>query len=152
MTLLIVCLGNICRSSMAEGIMKSLIKQHNLDWQVHSAGTESYHIGEPPHQSAQKTCHNNGIDISTQRARRFERNDFDRFDKIYAMAGDVLSELTHLGGTAFDETKTTLFLDELYPGQKRSVPDPWYGTEADFKTVFEMIKATCVAIIAKYKS
>jgi protein-tyrosine phosphatase len=67
------------------------------------------------------------------------------------MAEDVLSELKHIGGTDFDETKATLFLNELYPGQNRSVPDPWYGTEADYKTVFEIIKANCEAIIDKYK-
>jgi protein-tyrosine phosphatase len=152
MKILMVCLGNICRSPMAEGIMNTLIQQQKPDWEVRSAGTESYHIGAPPHKLAQKICQKNHIDISHQRARRLERADFLRFDKIYAMAGDVLSEIRYNAGSAFDETKAVLFLDELYPGENRSVPDPWYGEEADYESVFQLLETTCKAIMEKYGS
>lgn len=146
-----VCLGNICRSPIAEGIMNHKISQHGLNWSVSSAGTESYHIGEPPHSFSQKVCHSFGIDISKQRARKFVREDFNNFDKIYAMAGDVLQEIKYQAGSSFDNTKASLFLNELHPGTNRSVPDPWYGPEAGYSEVYDLIERTCEAIINKYK-
>lgn len=151
MRILMVCLGNICRSPIAEGIMKHKILQHGLSWEVQSAGTESYHIGEPPHSFSQKVCHSFGIDISKQRARKFVREDFDNFDKIYAMAGDVLQEIKYQAGSSFDSTKASLFLNELHPGANRSVPDPWYGPEAGYSEVYDLIERNCEAIINKYK-
>lgn len=151
MRILMVCLGNICRSPIAEGILRAKISQNNLDWEVRSAGTESYHIGEAPHSFSQKVCHNSGIDISGQRARRFEYADFDAYDKIYAMAHDVLKEIKYMSGTHFKPEKVSLFLNELYPGANRSVPDPWYGPEDGFTEVYELIDKTCDAIIHKYR-
>ncbi len=150
MRILMVCLGNICRSPIAEGLMKDIIKQNNLDWTVFSAGTENYHIGEPPHLFSQKICQKNGVDISRQRARLFDVADMEKYDKIYAMATDVLKAIRQKAGRQFDETKISLFLDELYPGQSRSVPDPWYGPEEGYEEVFDMIQKTCKAIIFKY--
>ncbi len=150
MRILMVCLGNICRSPIAEGLMHDQIQQHQLNWTVESAGTESYHIGQPPHIFSQKICQKNGINISSQRARLFRKEDIDQYDKIYAMAEDVLMNIKHIAGTQFDSDKIKLFLNELYPGSNRSVPDPWYGPEDGYSEVFDLINETCTTIIRKY--
>ena len=152
MRILMVCLGNICRSPIAEGVMRNIALLNNLNWQIASAGTENYHIGEPPHSYSQKVCQKHGIDISQQRARKFVASDFEQFDKIYAMSQDVLAEIKYQAGSAFDEGKISLFLNELYPGSNRSVPDPWYGPEEGYTEVYEMIERTCLGIAAKYRS
>lgn len=150
MRILMVCLGNICRSPIAEGVMRHKIQEHGLDWEVASAGTESYHIGEAPHRFSQKICLQHGVDISSQCARKFVREDFARYDKIYAMASDVYDEIKRIGGAGADMGKVSLFLNELRPGSNESVPDPWYGTERDYTPVYEMIADTCDAIIHRY--
>lgn len=151
MRILMVCLGNICRSPIAEGLMRNKIEQNGLDWEVDSAGTESYHIGEPPHRYSQKVCLANGVDISSQRARKFTAKDFEQFDKIYAMAADVYNEIKHIGGYKADMSRVELFVNELWPGTNKSVPDPWYGTEEGYLPVYELINQTCDAILEKYK-
>ena len=103
MKILMVCLGNICRSPLAEGILQHKAKEAGLSWQVESAGTESYHIGEPPHHLSQKVAKLNGIDICEQRARRFVKEDFSRYDKIYAMSADVLEEMKRMAKDRFDQ-------------------------------------------------
>jgi len=108
-----VCLGNICRSPIAEGLMKDKILKNKLDWTVDSAGTESYHIGEAPHQFSQKICLANNVDISMQRARKFVKEDLQRYDKIYAMAGDVYQEIKKIGGKGADLSNVDYFLNEL---------------------------------------
>lgn len=151
MRILMVCLGNICRSPIAEGLMRHKIQQHGLSWEVASAGTNNYHIGEAPHRFSQKVCLLNGVDISAQRARRLTTADFGQYDIIYAMAGDVYSEIERIGGRHADMDKVTYFLDELEPGSNASVPDPWYGNEDGYMPVYELINRTCDAIIEKYK-
>jgi protein-tyrosine phosphatase len=131
-------------------LLRHKAQQAGLDWQVESAGTNGYHIGEPPHKLARKVAMANGIDIGNQRARLFSKEVFDRFDKVYAMADDVLEEMMRIGHEKWDATKTDLFLNELYPGKNKSVPDPWYGEEPGFHEVFHMIDETCTAIIRKY--
>ena len=150
MKILMVCLGNICRSPLAEGILQHKAKEAGLNWQVESAGTESYHIGEPPHHLSQKVAKLNGIDICEQRARRFVKVDFSRYDKIYAMSADVLEEMKRMAKDHFDESRTDLILNELFPDEHRSVPDPWYGEEPGFHDVFALIDEACDAIIEKY--
>ncbi len=150
MKILMVCLGNICRSPMAEGLMRKKIEANGLKWEVDSAGTESFHVGEPPHRLAQKVASGKHIDISHQRARQFRPSDFKEFDKIYAMATDVYQEIMEIGGTAAEDSKVDLFLNELYPGENRSVPDPWYGGEDGFHTAWNLIEGACERIIEKY--
>ena len=145
-----VCLGNICRSPMAEGILQDLIIQHRLPWTVASAGTASYHTGSPPHKLAQKICQKHNIRIAHQRARSFIASDMLDFDKIYAMSADVLEEIKRLSGPSFNPDKSGLLLDECYPGANRSVPDPWYGTEKDYVTAFQLIEEACHALIRKH--
>lgn len=152
MKILVVCLGNICRSPIAEGLLRHKIKQHGLNWQVDSAGTNSYHTGEAPHRHSQKVCLMNGVDISGQRAKRFSAADFERYDIIYAMADDVYEEIRRMGGKHADMDKVEYFLNELEPGGNGSVPDPWYGNEDGYMPVYELIDRTCDAIIEKYKN
>ena len=150
MKILMVCLGNICRSPMAEGILQKKIEQAGLSWQVDSAGTNGYHIGEAPHRLSQKVALQNGIDISRQLSRKFVKEDIDRFDKIYAMANDVVDEMKMIARNKFDAAKVDLLLNENYPGQNRDVPDPWSGPEADYHEVYELIEKACDALIKKY--
>ncbi|MCX8019863.1 MAG: low molecular weight phosphotyrosine protein phosphatase [Chitinophagaceae bacterium] len=145
-----VCLGNICRSPMAEGILKKLVKQYNLNWEVASAGTNDYHRGEPPHPLARKVCHIHGINIDSIRKRKFCATDFKEYDRIYAMATDVLEEMRYIAGKDFDARKAGLLMDELYPGRRISVPDPWYGPEDAFHQAYKMIENACKALVEKY--
>ena len=150
MKILIVCLGDICRSPLAEGILQDKAFKAGLTWSIESAGTNSYHIGEPPHPLSQKVAKLNGIDISKQRARRFTANDFEVYDKIYALAKDVLDEMRRISKNKFDESKTDLLMNELYPGKNMDVPDPWYGPEPGYHEVYKMIDEVCDSIIEKY--
>ncbi len=145
-----VCLGNICRSPLAEGIMKQKIKQHGLPWLIDSAGTNGYHAGEPPHRLSQKVAAMHGIDISKQKARDLVPEDFEIFDHIYAMATDVMIEVQFIAGKKFDSEKISLLMDEVYPGKNRDVPDPWYGPEAGYHQVFDMIDTACDKIISNH--
>jgi len=145
-----VCLGNICRSPLAEGVLQQKAFDAGLNWSVESAGTNGYHVGEAPHRLSQKVAKLHGIDISRQRARSFIKKDLERFDLIYAMATDVVYDMRRIAGNEWNEKKVDLFLNELYPGQNRSVPDPWYGTEPDYHEVYELIDRTCDIIIEKY--
>lgn len=150
MKILMVCLGNICRSPLAEGVLKHKAAKAGLPWTVESAGTNGYHVGEAPHRLSQKVAQLNGIDICKQRARRFVKEDFDRYDKIYAMAYDVVDDMRRIAKEKYDESKVDLFLNELHPGENRSVPDPWYGTEPGYHDVYGLIDQTCEAIVQRY--
>ena len=146
-----VCLGNICRSPLAEGILQDKAFKAGLAWSVESAGTNSYHTSEPPHPLSQKVARMHGIDISKQRARRFTAADFDIYDKIYALAADVLDEIRSIAKHKFDPAKASLLLNELYPGENRDVPDPWYGPESGYHEVYKLIDEVCEEIIKKYR-
>jgi len=146
-----VCLGNICRSPLAEGILQHKAGQAGLDWVVDSAGTAGYHIGEPPHVLSQKTALLNGIVISTQQCRQFTKEDMLRFDRIFVMDHDNYEEVKKISKEYWDEKKVSFLLDELYPGEHRNVPDPWYGTEKDFHAVFEMLDKACDKIVEHYR-
>ena len=146
-----VCLGNICRSPLAEGILAHKSRQAGLNWSLDSAGTNNgYHLGEAPHHLSQKVARLHAIDISHQRARNFTADDFERFDRIYAMSKDVLEDIKNIAKKKFDARKTDLLLNELYPGKNMDVPDPWYGPEPGFHEVYKMIDKACDKIIEKY--
>lgn len=145
-----VCLGNICRSPLAEGILQDKAFKAGLNWTVESAGTNSYHTGEPPHPLSQKVAKINGVDISKQRARRFAASDFENYDRIYALAEDVLNEIKRIAGRKYDAAKADLLMNELYPGKKMDVPDPWYGPEPGYHEAFNLIEQACDMIISKY--
>jgi protein-tyrosine phosphatase len=151
MKILMVCLGNICRSPLAEGVLKHKAAKAGLQWQLDSAGINNgYHVGESPHALSQKVAKLHGLDISDQKARAFETVDFERYDKIYAMSEDILQSLRTMAGKKFDSSKTDLLMNELYPGRNISIPDPWYGTEPGYHQVFDMIDQATDRIIQKY--
>ncbi len=150
MKILMVCLGNICRSPLAEGILQDKARKAGLDWKVDSAGTNRYHTGEAPHRLSQKVAKLNGIDISKQRARSFIPEDFEQYDKIYALAQDVLQDIKSIAGKKFDGSKIDLLMNELFPGENIDVPDPFYGPEQGYHDVYRLIDDTADAIINKY--
>jgi protein-tyrosine phosphatase len=150
MKILMVCLGNICRSPLAEGILQYKTDLSGLGWAVSSAGTNGYHIGEPPHHLSQKVARMNGIDISHQRCRKFSVGDLLAFDKIYAMSKDVLEEMEWIASKKIAPGKVDLLMNELYPGENIDVPDPWYGPEPGYHEVYRMIEQACDQVILKY--
>ena len=150
MKILMVCLGNICRSPLAEGILQHKTFEAGLNWSVESAGTNSCHTGQPPHLLSQKVARLNGIEICNQRARSFVAGDFEVYDKIYALAGDVLDDIKRIAKKKFDPTKVDLLMNELYPGKDIDIPDPWYGPEPGYHKVYKIIDEVCDAIIKKY--
>lgn len=144
-----VCLGNICRSPLAEGILRQKAKEKGLDWEIDSAGTENYHVGEAPHYLAQKIAKEHGIDISGQRARRLSPADLEKFDKIYVMAPDVYHEMKYIAKN-IPEDKVDFLRNEVSPGKNLPVPDPWYGGEREFQEAYSLIEEACDKIIEKY--
>ncbi len=149
MTILMVCLGNICRSPLAEGILQQKINAAGLHWKVDSAGTNGYHVNEAPHYLSQRVAKKKGIDISKQVCRLFVPADFDRFDKIYAMATDVVMEMKLISGNKFDAEKVDLLLNLVHPAENRNVPDPFYGPEEGYYKVYQLIEEACEKLIKK---
>lgn len=150
MRILMVCLGNICRSPLAEGILQKKAADAGFECTIDSAGTNGYHTGEAPHHLSQKVARLHQIDLSAQRARNFTKKDLENFDIIYAMAADVMRDIQRMAGTSDQMHKVKLFLEELQPGSQQDVPDPWYGDEDGYHEVFELISKTCDNIIQKY--
>jgi low molecular weight protein-tyrosine phosphatase len=150
MKVLMVCLGNICRSPLAEGILQQKAFEAGLNWSVESAGTNGYHIGEAPHPLSQKVAKLHGIDISDQRARKFVAEDFESYDKSYALAEDVLDDIRRMAKNKYDPAKIDLLMNELFPHKNLDVPDPWYGPEQGYYEVYRMLDRVCDSIIEKY--
>ncbi len=144
--ILMVCLGNICRSPLAHGILES--KLNTFKFYVDSAGTAAYHVGHQPDRRSIKVAKNNNIDISHQTARQFKASDFDRFDYIYAMDSSNYTNIISLARNNSDIGKVKLFLEENPNISNKNVPDPYYGDMSDFEYVFDLIETTSV-IIAK---
>ena len=151
MKILMVCLGNICRSSLAEGILANKIKQNNLSHKVDSAGTASYHVGEFPDPRSIEVANKYGIDLSKQRARQFNESDFEEFDLIYAMDVENYNNIIKLANKDSDNQKVKLILNEITPGENASVPDPYYGGENGFENVYQMLDLACDTIIENIK-
>lgn len=144
-----VCLGNICRSPLAEGILEQKIQQHDLDWQVDSAGTGFWHIGEPPDHRSMKVARNHGIDISGQRARQFSTEDFDNFDLLLAMDESNKKDMLRLAQNDAHAEKVKLILDydAAFFGTK-DVPDPYY--DGKFEYTFDLLATACEKLLAYY--
>ncbi len=152
MKILMVCLGNICRSPLAEAVLKHKADAAGLSWVVDSAGTNGYHIGDPPHPLSRKVAAEHGLDISMQRARQFLAADVERFDRIYAMGQDVVSEMRSIARHRFDPAKIDLLMNVLYPGQDIEVPDPWSGPESGYHLVYRMVEEASSELIKIYGS
>ena len=142
-----VCLGNICRSPLAEGILKSKLPQNAFT--VDSAGTSNYHIGELPDTRSIEVAKKFQIDITNQRARQFILDDFDEFDLIYAMDSSNYQNIVKLARTTDDISKVNLILDEIPNYNLTDVPYPYYGGTNGFNIVFEMLNLACNNIVAK---
>ena len=139
-----VCLGNICRSPLAEGILKNKLP---LDrFKVDSAGTAGFHIGRSPDHRSIEVAAQNGIDISRQKARKFTPNDFKEFNKIYVMDHANLADVLQMASTPEDRNKVTLLLETV------EVPDPYYENEEGFKTVFRLIDQACDRLTNKLQN
>lgn len=143
-----VCLGNICRSPLAEGILKS--KTKNLE--VDSAGTAGYHIGKQPDIRSIDIAKKHDINLTSQRARQFSTRDFDDFDKIYAMDNDNYSKIISLARSQKDMDKVDLILNEIYPKEYKSVPDPYYGGDEGFQNIYNLLEVSCEVIAKKYET
>ena len=145
MKILMVCLGNICRSPLAEGILVQKTKL--LDTEVDSAGTAAYHVDKLPDKRSIEIADKYSINLRNQRARQFSRADFDRFDIIYAMDTNNLTHLINLSETEKERKKIRLILNEINPGACKSVPDPYYGGENGFQNVYNMLNEACDKIV-----
>ncbi len=147
-SILMVCLGNICRSPLAEGILKS--KLDTSFFYVDSAGTTSSHQGNPPDKRSIAIAKKNQIDISNQTSRPFIVEDFDAFDCIYVMDNSNYKNVCSLARNEEDRNKVHLILDSIYPGEQMEVPDPYYGGELGFSNVFQMLNEACFIIANNY--
>jgi len=137
-----VCLGNICRSPMAHGIMERIVKENDLGWEIESAGTGDWHVGEPPDPRAIKTAAKHGIDISGQVCRLFQISDFDTYDYIFTMDRNNLNDLLAIARDQEDVKKIKLLLGD------KIVPDPYYS-DKQFEPVFKLIEAGCRKLVGK---
>jgi protein-tyrosine phosphatase len=142
MKILMVCLGNICRSPLAHGIMENLAKEKNLDWEIDSAGTGNWHVGSAPDHRSIAVARKYGIDISDQVCRQFSTDDFSEFDRIYVMDRSNLKDVTKLSNNPKEKEKIQLLLDQ------QIVSDPYWDDEL-FEPVFQMIKEGCEKIIER---
>ena len=152
MRILMVCLGNICRSPMADGHMRKKVKALNLDVYIDSAGTANFHVGEAPDHRMIATGAKFGTPIDDLRARPFTVNDFDDFDLIYCMDLPNKRNVLSLARTDDDRQKVHLILNELKPNADLAVPDPYYGSIADFEAVYELLDKATDCVIEKIKN
>ena len=146
--ILMVCLGNICRSPLAEGIMRSKLSN---DFIVDSAGTGGWHAGELPDKRSISTAKNKGLDITNQRARQFKISDFESFDYIYVMDNSNYKDVITLAPNEEAKSKVKLILNEIFPDENVDVPDPYYGGQDGFENVFNMLNEACDVIAGKLK-
>ena len=144
---LMVCLGNICRSPLAEGILRSKVDSKKIF--VDSAGTGDYHVGDSPDPRSIKIAKKKGLDITSQRGRQFKAADFDKFHYIYAMDTFNYADIISLARNEEDKKKVHLILDEVFPGENVDVPDPYQGGEQGFINVYEMLEEACTSIASK---
>ncbi len=151
-SVLFVCLGNICRSSLAEGVLRDLVGKAGLagSIEIESAGTGNWHVGDAPDSRAINIARLNGIDISRQRARQFGANDLDRFDLVLAMDRDNLKSIAGLADGR--HTVPRLFLDYAGMAGQQDVPDPYFGGEEGFHDVYELIAIGCEQVLKRMRN
>lgn len=150
---LFVCLGNICRSPMAEGVFRKLVEEAGYadHVQIDSAGTHAYHIGEPPDERAQAAAARRGVDISGLRGRQATAEDFIRFDYVLAMDHENHASLRALC-PAGEEYKLRLFLEYAVKATVRSVPDPYFGGASGFNRVLDLIEDAAQGLLLEVRS
>lgn len=145
MKILMVCLGNICRSPLAHGVLEHLVREKNLNWEIDSAGTGNWHVGEQPDRRSIAVAKKYGVDISNQSCRQFQSDDFEKFDHILVMDQNNLSDVISLAQTDADFGKVRLFL------KNGIVPDP-YHDDKQFDPVYQMIEKRCHELIEELSS
>jgi len=147
MKILMVCLGNICRSPMAEGILRKKAESRELNLIVDSAGTGGWHVGQHPDKRAIQTAKEFGVDISRLTGRQFSEKDFDLFDRIYVMDASNYADVLAMTRNEQDRLKVDYLLNASSPGSSKDIPDPYYGGEDGFVKVFRMMDKACDGII-----
>lgn len=151
MKVLMVCLGNICRSPLAEGILQHKVEEKDLNWQIDSAGTGSWHVGELPDSRSIAVGEKYGIDLTSQRARQFKKIDLDRFDLIFAMDSSNYQNILKLAENQAQKDKVKLIMNEADPGRNEAVPDP-YWDDNGFEKIYQMLDKASAKIIENYNS
>jgi len=141
-----VCLGNICRSPIAEGLMKKHCQQQKLNWQIDSAGTIGFHAGEPPDVRSICCCKKHGVDISMQRASKIELQLLDTYDFIFTMDNQNLADIKNTTAIKLHHLFAILPFAEMTTSH---VPDPYYGNTEDFDYVFQLLDEACIRVINK---
>ncbi len=139
-----VCLGNICRSPLAEGILKSKVDPQKV--QIDSAGTGHWHVGELPDKRSIAIGQKYDIDITDQRGRQFDPSDFEKYDTIYVMDNSNKEDLLALAKNDDHRAKVKLILEEIFPGENVDVPDPYFGGNEGFENVYRMLDEACEKI------
>lgn len=152
MKVLMVCLGNICRSPMADGLLRKKVADNKLNVMVDSAGTSAYHVGDAPDHRMIETGKQCGVPIDFLRARQFVKSDFEEFDLIYGMDNQNVRNMLSLATSEEERQKVRLILNEINPTENKDVPDPYYGTMDDFMHVFTLLDEATDRIIEKIGS
>ncbi len=147
--ILMVCLGNICRSPLAEGILKSKVDPNKIF--VDSAGTSNYHVDDSPDPRSVAIAKERDLDITSQRGRQFSVKDFDNFDRIYVMDMSNYHDVISLARNEDDRKKVSLILNEIFPEENVEVPDPYHGGTDGFTKVYEMLDEACEVIAQKHQ-
>lgn len=142
-----VCLGNICRSPLAEGIIKAKIDTDKV--QVDSAGTGGWHIGELPDSRSIDIAKKHGLDITDQRCKKFSAYDFETYDYIFVMDNSNYHDVIRMAKNDSEKQKVRLILDEIFPGENVDVPDPYYGGDHGFENVYQMLDQACEKIVSR---
>jgi len=147
MKILMVCLGNICRSPLAEGVLRHKANGRGIKITVDSCGTSNYHIGQEPDNRSVENAFKNGVDISTLRARQFSKADFEHFDRIFVMDQSNHNNIMALATNDGHRKKVDLLLNVSNPGSNRAVPDPYFGGSEGFQHVFDLIDEACEKLL-----
>ena len=147
MKILFVCLGNICRSPLAEGIFADKAKKLGLKVEVDSAGFERFHNGDHADPRSIAVARAHGIDLNDHIARMFSVRDFDHYDRIYVMDRGNYNDVMGVARDKEDEQKVDFMMNLVFPGENRPVPDPWYGGIEGFEKVFQMLDEACDALV-----
>lgn len=142
-----VCLGNICRSPLAEGILRKKALERGLALDIDSAGTSDFHVGDSPDKRTIDNALSHDVDLRNLRGRQFTQEDYQKFDRIFAMDTQNLEDIHALAPDAHSAAKAELLLNLVYPGRDVSVPDPYYGGPDGFEKVFQLVATACDKLV-----
>lgn len=148
--ILMVCLGNICRSPIAHGLLQHKAELLGLNWEIDSAGTSNWHEGELPNENSIRVMKQHGVDITYQRSRPLTLQDIEQFDIIYVMDAGNYRDVTNMANSEQQISKVRYIMNELHPGNNQPVPDPWGLGEENYEYVYEMLHKATDKIIERY--